>query len=170
MSRVRAPGGERVAWWGSAVDDLPCASDPELVTALERLHAVNARQWDAEDETRATDDRGLSAVKHEIDRLNARRHELIELVDRILERQWAARPDAPPLTESIGSALDRLSVLTLRVLHASRRSPEDAQLVMLLERQRQDLVAAIAVACHDLRAGFRRAPSPERIKLYGAAE
>ncbi|MFI7094884.1 DUF4254 domain-containing protein [Streptomyces lydicus] len=137
---------------------------------LNRLHANNSRQWDAEDRVRRAEDGEIPTIKREIDELNSRRHELIEQVDRIFDAAWGADQDVPPLTESIGSALDRLSVETLRITHTEQLVKEDAGAaarVAILRRQREDLVWSIAVACDDLTSGRRRTPRPERMKLYG---
>ncbi|MCX4763798.1 DUF4254 domain-containing protein [Streptomyces sp. NBC_01275] len=128
------------------------------------------RQWDAEDRVRQAGDTEIPAIKREIDRLNSLRHVLIEQVDRILDPAWGANEDVPPRTESIGSALDRLSVQTLRIVHTERLVGGGAgvmERVAILRRQRDDLVWSIAVACEDLVSARRRTPRPERMKPYG---
>ncbi|MET7802411.1 DUF4254 domain-containing protein, partial [Streptomyces decoyicus] len=157
-------------WCEDALAEMPIPCSPELLKPLDRLHAVNSRQWDAEDRVRQVGDGEIPAIKREIDELNSLRHVLIEQVDRILDAAWGANEDVPPLTESIGSALDRLSVQTLRIVHTERRVGGGAgavEGVAILRRQRDDLVWSIAVACEDLVSGRRRTPRPERMKLYG---
>lgn len=149
---------------------MPFPRPPDVLQPLDRLHAVNSRQWDAEDRVRRAGDGEIPAIKREIDELNSLRHALIEQVDRILGAAWTVNEEVPPLTESIGSALDRLSVLTLRIVHAERLvagGADAVERVAILRRQRDDLVWSIAVACEDLVSGRRRTPRPERIKLYG---
>lgn len=166
-----APKGQR-DWCEDALTRMPFSCSPELLNTLGRLHAVNSQQWDAEDRVRQAGDGEIPAIKREIDELNDLRHALIEQADGILGQTWAAKEEVPPLTESIGSALDRLSVLTLRTLHTERLFGSGigaAERVALLRRQRDDLVWSIAVACEDLVSGRRRAPRPERMKLYGNA-
>ncbi|MFF7408801.1 DUF4254 domain-containing protein [Streptomyces lydicus] len=162
-------GGQR-GWCEDALAGMPFPCSPELLKPLDRLHAVNSRQWDAEDRVRQAEDCEIPAIKREIDELNSLRHVLIEQVDRILGTAWDGNENVPPLTESIGSALDRLSVLTLRIVHAERLVGGGAgavERVAILRRQRDDLVWSIAVACEDLVSGRRRTPRPERMKLYG---
>ncbi|MFD5319419.1 DUF4254 domain-containing protein [Streptomyces sp. NPDC127098] len=157
-------------WCDGALAEMRVPRSLELLTPLNRLHAVNSRQWEAEDRIRRAEDGEIPAIKREIDELNSLRHKLIEQVDRIIGSAWDVSQDVPPLTESIGSALDRLSVLTLRILHTGRLVKKDAgtaKRVVILLRQRDDLVWSIAVACEDLEAGRRRMPRPERLKLYG---
>ncbi|MCC3766086.1 DUF4254 domain-containing protein [Streptomyces sp. UNOC14_S4] len=161
--------GQR-GWHEGALVGMPPSCSPELLRPLNRLHAVNSRQWDDEDRVRQAGDGEIPAIKREIDELNSLRHALIERVDRILDEVWSANEDVPPLTESIGSALDRLSVQTLRIAHTKRRLGDDAcaaERVAILCRQRDDLVWSIVVACEDLASGRRRTPRPERMKLYG---
>ncbi|MGW1374738.1 DUF4254 domain-containing protein [Streptomyces sp. NPDC002446] len=162
--------GGQGGWCADALARMPFPCSPELLQPLNRLHAVNSRQWDAEDRVRQARDGEIPAIKREIDELNSRRHALIEQVDRILDASWGANQDLPPLTESIGSALDRLSVQTLRIMHTERLvegDPGAVERVTILRRQHDDLVWSIAVACEDLVSGRRRTPRPERMKLYG---
>ncbi|RKN12112.1 DUF4254 domain-containing protein [Streptomyces radicis] len=167
--RLTTADGQR-GWCEDALAGMPFPCPSEMSEPLGHLHAVNGRQWDAEDRVRQVEDREIPAIKRRIDELNSLRHELIERVDRILGARWGAHHDVPPLTESIGSALDRLSVLTLRIAHTERLSEggaDAAERAAILRRQREDLVWSIAVACEDLVSGRRRPPLPERIKLYG---
>ncbi|WP_103502594.1 MULTISPECIES: DUF4254 domain-containing protein [unclassified Streptomyces] len=160
-------------WCEDALDRMPSPRSPELLQSLGRLHVVNSWQWDAEDRVRQVGDGEIPAVKREIDELNGLRHELIEHVDRVLGSSWPVDESVPPLTESIGSALDRLSVLCLRIAQTGRRAGNGAEAVervKILRRQRQDLVWSIEVACGDLLSGRRRTPRPERMKLYGESE
>lgn len=157
-------------WCEDALDGMPSPCAPELLRSLGRLHVVNSWQWDAEDRVRQVGDEEIPALKREIDELNGLRHELIEHVDRVLTASWCVDESVPPLTESMGSALDRLSVLSLRVAETARRAGGDDEAlkrVAILRRQRKDLVWSIAVACGDLASGRRRMPRPERMKLYG---
>ncbi|MFF4605929.1 DUF4254 domain-containing protein [Streptomyces sp. NPDC001339] len=157
-------------WCEDALAGMPFPRSPELLEPLNRLYANNSRQWDAEDRVRRAGDGQIPAIKREIDELNGRRHKLIEQIDRIFDAAWGADQDVPPLTESIGSALDRLSVETLRIMHTEQLVEGDAgaaERVAILRRQRDDLVWSIAVACEDLASGRRRTPRPERMKLYG---
>ncbi|WP_083934264.1 DUF4254 domain-containing protein [Sciscionella marina] len=159
---------ERRGWCADALAGTPSPCAPALLEPLNRLHAVNGKQWDAEDRVRQAGDSDVPAIKRQIDELNGLRHELIEQVDRVFDGWWGDTCTAPPLTESIGSALDRLSVLTLRIAHTrALLGAEDDGSIAVLRRQREDLVQAIVVACEDLRSGRRRAPRPERMKLYG---
>ncbi|MCX2969778.1 MULTISPECIES: DUF4254 domain-containing protein [Streptomyces] len=160
-------------WCQDALDGMPSPRSPELLRSLGRLHVVNSWQWDAEDRVRQVGDDEIPTVKREIDELNSLRHELIEHIDRVLSASWQVDDSVPPLTESMGSALDRLSVLSLRIAQTRRRAghgAEAAERIEILRRQRHDLVWSIAVACGDLASGRRRTPRPERMKLYGESE
>lgn len=168
---VSRPVLDTEASWGDgilALLPLPCSS--KLIKALTRLHEVNSRQWSTEDQIRSAEDEDIPQFKREIDGLNGLRHELIEETDRTLGPGWPENDSVPPLTESIGSALDRLSVLTLRLAHAEELLDGTAQAqerVAIVRDQRDELVWSIEVACEDLASGRRRPPRPERMKLYG---
>ena len=73
--------------------------------------------------------RDLAAVKRAIDKLNQQRNDLIEQLDdwliaELAARQRATGPDARLNTETPGSAIDRLSILALRIYHMESR-PSD---------------------------------------------
>ncbi|WP_258534689.1 DUF4254 domain-containing protein [Streptomyces sp. PT12] len=144
-----------------------------LDDAVTRLHTVNGRLWDAEDQVRDT---GLSAprvadLKREIDQLNAERNALAERADDILVA-LAPTPhlNAPPHTETLASTMDRLSVLTLRIWHNERSARHDdlaRRRTPVLLGQRTELCTAIDALVKDVRAGRVRLPSAARHKLYG---
>ncbi len=80
--------------------------------------------WHEEDIARSTDvtDAKIAAVKRAIDGYNQKRNDGIEQLDAFLLRELAARkiepaPAARQNTETPGSAIDRLSILSLRRYH-----------------------------------------------------
>jgi hypothetical protein len=148
-----------------------------------RQHEQNFRLWHQEDIARSptVSDAELAAVKRSIDRLNQRRNDLIEALDDHLLAELAlagARPaaDARLNTETPGSAIDRLSILSLRIYHmqeqAARadaaeehRTKAQARLKVLLE-QRRDLSAALGELLSDLFAGRKRLKVYRQFKMY----
>lgn len=146
-----------------------------LDDAVTRLHTINARLWTAEDRVR---DPGLPAarvadLKREIDQLNAERNALAEQTDDILVTLvQAVHTDIPLHTETIGSVLDRLSVLTLRIWHTERSDtpdPHARRRIPILHRQHNELCAALDSLVADVRTGRVRLPAAARHKLYGAS-
>jgi hypothetical protein len=80
--------------------------------------------WHEEDVARSPDatDQRIAEVKRAIDRHNQQRNDRIENLDELLlaqlDDQGVVTPsDAPLNTETPGSAIDRLSILSLRIFH-----------------------------------------------------
>ena len=112
---------------GSTQDGRP-RSDQELVPVMDpilALHRNNVLQWDREDDAREDDanDAMVAAAKRDIDQLNSARHGFIEAIDCAILCAINPREDAPLATESPGMAIDRLSVLVIRL--ASTRARTD---------------------------------------------
>jgi Protein of unknown function (DUF4254) len=141
------------------------------------LHRNNCRQWDREDDARGVgaDDPVVAAAKRDIDRMNAERHRLIEEIDRAVRSAIDPHDDAPVVTESPGMAIDRLSVLVIRLAstesQAVTESPGAEVFTERLPRLRgqiESLTEAIGVLLDDLARGERRFVPYESFKLYGA--
>jgi len=148
-----------------------------------RQHEQNFRLWHEEDIARSPDasDAQLAQVKRNIDRYNQRRNDLIEALDACLIELLAAggvRPDAdaPLNTETPGSAVDRLSILALRIFHmheqADRTDAEAAhrekarQRLDVLHQQRGDLARSLAALLDELATGRRRLKVYHQFKMY----
>jgi hypothetical protein len=141
---------------------------------LELLRS-NEAQWALEDVTRdpSASDADVAGAKRAIDRLNLQRHRLVEDIDAIFEASLRQSRSAPLLTESPGMALDRLSVLAIRIARteavALSGAPDAAgyaERLPVLERQLAALSSAIEVLLEDVRAGIRRFLVYEHLKLY----
>ena len=119
-------------------------------------HEFNYRLWHEEDIARSRDvsDAKIAEVKRAIDRLNQARNDHIEKLDDWLTEALADRsvqPQASAIqnTETPGSAIDRLSIMALRLYHyreqLDRTDVEQAhvervqQRIVLCEEQRLDL-------------------------------
>jgi hypothetical protein len=170
----RLDGGEPTAGWPGAPVD---AETHDLMALLVDLLDSNLEQWELEDVTRspASDDAAVARAKRSIDRLNQARHRLVERIDRLVAGAVVQSPSAPLATESPAMALDRLSVLAIR-LNRTRRAaraggPGGEALAVrlpLLSEQVDTLAAAIDALVEDVRAGRRRFVPYEHLKLYGA--
>ena len=147
-------------------------------------HYGNFRQWRWEDVCRqpGIDDHALAQAKRAIDKLNGRRHELIEAMDdallKALHRQGLEQnPRAPLNSESPGSMIDRCSILALR-LHFKQaqidRSPQTGRELKKFEavhafisKQRADLLGCLEELMAAVAAGGRRFPVYRHFKIYG---
>ncbi len=152
-------------------EEVAAVMDPILA-----LHHSNALQWDREDDARENqaDDAMVAAAKREIDQLNSARHGLIEAIDRAIVCTIDPRDGAPLVTESPGMAIDRLSVLVIRLASTeTRAASESADAILYAERlprlrsQLSTLEEAIATLFDDLATGTRRFLVYESLKLYG---
>jgi hypothetical protein len=150
----------------------------EILGRICALHRNNAEQWDREDDARRdqADDAKLAAAKREIDRLNRARHELIEAIDSAILGGLSSSASALFVTETPGMAIDRLSVLVIRLAATKARAASgsaDAGLyadrLPQLHGQLSTLAEAIATLLNDLENGTRRFLAYESFKLYGPA-
>jgi hypothetical protein len=151
------------SWWEEPILGLPIPS--QVAESLAELHAVNESQWELEDRVREVKDCRIADLKRRIDEHNLRRNELIERIDERLAGLWPSQPDVAPLSESVGSSLDRLSVLEVRIANQPGANSSRGS---ALEQQRTDLIWALRRNCADLRDGLRRAPDHRRFKQYGS--
>ena len=152
-------------------EDLAAIIDPILA-----LHRSNAEQWDREDDARKdnADDARVAAAKRDIDQLNSARHAFIEAIDRAILHAIMPCEGAPLVTESPGTAIDRLSVLVIRLASTEARAALGtidaglfAERLPRLRGQLDALEEAIATLLGDLAQGTRRFLPHESLKLYG---
>ena len=146
-------------------------------------HEQNFRLWHQEDVARSPEvtDAVMAQVKRAIDKLNQRRNDLIEQIDDCLLAKLSgagvlARADARLNTETPGSAIDRLSILALRLYHmeeqAARNDADAAHIakvkarLVVLRDQRRDLAASLGELLADVFAGRKRLKVYRQFKMY----
>ena len=148
---------------------------------LARKNWIDAVQWHLEDIIRDEhiDPVEALALKRRIDSSNQDRTDLVEEIDTYFRQQYAAvevLPDACINTESPAWAIDRLSILALKIWHMreqTERTDADAahiarcqaKLDVLLE-QRVDLTAAIDQLLDDIAAGRKYMKVYRQMKMY----
>lgn len=146
---------------------------------------IDTVQWHLEDEIRAPfiDPTQALVLKRRIDKSNQNRTDLVERIDEnILETYQGveAKPGARLNTESPGWAVDRLSILALKIYHMeieAQRSDTEAALAQknqnklaILEIQRDDLILALDQLLEDLATGERLAKVYRQMKMYNDPE
>lgn len=146
-------------------------------------HAFNFELWHEEDVARnpSVTDARIAEVKRSIDRLNQQRNDWIEKLDdaiteSIQQSSVVVAEDAPINTETPGSAIDRLSILSLRLFHyaeqlqrqdvdAEHRSKVEARW-LLCQVQHADLSASLQTLIDDIFAGRKRHKTYRQMKMY----
>lgn len=155
--------------------------DGSLEAILYAKNWVDAVQWHLEDIIRDPDINPVDAValKRRIDRSNQVRTDMVEDIDtwfRDLYKDVTPLPEATINTESPAWALDRLSILALKIWHmreqaqrgdasAEHIAKSRAKLDVLLE-QREDLTTAIDTLLEDIEAGRKYMKVYRQMKLY----
>lgn len=159
---------------------------PESIEGvLYAKNRIDAVQWHLEDIIRdpEIDPVAALALKRRIDRSNQERTDMVEELDTYFRTQYAGvvpAADATINTESPAWALDRLSILALKIYHMEAEvnradaTPEHkarcaAKLAVLTE-QRADLISAIDVLLDDIAAGCKYMKVYRQMKMYNDAD
>ena len=142
---------------------------------------IDAVQWHLEDIIRnpAIDPKEALLIKRRIDRSNQDRTDLVELIDSFFLEEYAdvaPSPDATINTESPAWAIDRLSILALKIYHmeqeASREDADPAhrevctRKLAVLQEQKKDLSTAIDQLLDDIKAGRKYMKVYKQMKMY----
>ena len=142
---------------------------------------IDTVQWHYEDIIRDPhiDPVEALSLKRRIDRSNQERTDLVEKIDSYFRTQYidvSPLPDARLNTESPAWAVDRLSILALKIYHmqeqVNRKDAEiahiqkcQAKLSVLLEQQK-DLSLAIDQLLDDIAAGRKYMKVYRQMKMY----
>jgi hypothetical protein len=156
-----------------------------IENSLARKNWIDAVQWHLEDIIRDEniDPVEALALKRRIDRSNQDRTDLVEEIDTYFRQQFAevtVLPDATINTESPAWAIDRLSILALKIWHMREQTERNdadaahiakcrAKLDVLLE-QRVDLTTAIDQLLDDIAAGRKFMKVYMQMKMYNDPE
>ncbi len=167
-------------------DDVDAAQhNPYAAGSIEHvLYAKNwidAVQWHLEDIIRdpEIDPVAALALKRRIDRSNQERTDMVEQLDTYFRNKYAGvkvLEGATINTESPAWALDRLSILALKIWHMKAETEREdagdehrercaAKLAVLLEQQ-ADLTTAIDQLLDDIEAGRKYMKVYRQMKMY----
>lgn len=164
--------------------DTPICNPFDEGTIENRLYLkcwIDTVQWHFEDIIRDPEIEPVEALalKRRIDKSNQDRTDLVEQIDsyfRELYKEVKVDADARINTESPAWAVDRLSILALKIYHMKEQAertdatPEHvakckAKLSVLLEQQ-QDLSTAIDQLLEDIAAGRKYMKVYRQMKMY----
>lgn len=155
----------------------------DLLYLVCQQHQFNYLLWHEEDIARSPDvgDQRIAAVKRAIDGYNQKRNDAIEQIDDYLKREVESRGIVPVAgarlnTETPGQAIDRLSILALRIFHmqeqlertdvAADHLSKVRGKLEILHTQHDDLSAALAELLADIFAGRKRLKLYRQFKMY----
>ena len=171
---------QTVALWHQQPIDNACQGVMQLVC---QQHIFNYELWHQEDIARSPDvsDAEIANVKRAIDRFNQARNDHIEklddwLTERLLDRQILPAVGAKQNTETVGSAIDRLSIMALRLYHyreqLDRTDADENHLtkvrerIALCEEQRRDLSRSLDELQQAILSGERVHKTYRQMKMY----
>ncbi len=154
-----------------------------LLALVCRQHQFNYLLWHEEDIARSptVSDSRIAEVKRTIDRYNQQRNDAIECIDEALIQTLAANSVVPQVgaclnTETPGAAIDRLSIMALRIYHleeqAARTDVDQShrdKVAPRLDRcraQLADLASSLGELIADLNSGSKRLKLYRQMKMY----
>lgn len=157
----------------------------DIAHLLYRKNWIDTVQWHYEDIIRDPDIEPNAALdlKRKIDASNQDRTDLVEYIDSYFLKKYQSveiREDATINTESPAWAIDRLSILALKIYHmreeANRTDAStdhlekcNSKLAILLE-QKKDLSTAIDQLLDDIEAGRKYMKVYKQMKMYNDEE
>ncbi|MDP2526689.1 DUF4254 domain-containing protein [Maribacter dokdonensis] len=160
-------------------------SKEEIEHLLYRKNWIDTVQWHYEDIIRNPDIDPTDALvlKRKIDASNQDRTDLVEFIDSYFLKKYQSvevKPNATINTESPAWAIDRLSILALKIYHMkeeatrsdaalAHREKCQAKLEVLLE-QKSDLSQAIDQLLADIESGIKYMKVYKQMKMYNDEE
>lgn len=142
---------------------------------------IDTMQWHMEDVVRNPEIVPQQALmwKRRIDKSNQDRTDMVEYIDSyFLDKYAAVQPlnSATVNTESPAWAVDRLSILALKIYHMQQESVRESsdaahresclQKLRVLEEQRTDLSTSIDQLLLDIEAGVKKMKVYKQMKMY----
>jgi hypothetical protein len=159
----------------------PYPSTSLLEHLLYQKNWVDTVQWHLEDIVRNPTIEAAEglAIKRRIDKSNQERTDMVEYIDSYFLEQYKnmpLNPDATINTESPAWAIDRLSILALKIYHmqveANRENTSTehvmacSQKLTVLTEQKKDLSKAIDELLEDVSSGKKIMKVYKQMKMY----
>jgi len=162
--------------------DFSISDKKTIIQNITNNHFMNFKLWHAEDIARIPDApaKSIAQCKREIDLLNKKRTEFYEQIDEnfvfLLKDFIVANLSVPFNTESVGSIIDRLSILSLKIYHMyeekRRRTSNDSDYQIITDKlrtliqQRKDLISAFKNLISEYINGTKRPIIYKQLKMY----
>ena len=161
--------------------DTVCFHASGVWQLIELNHRCNTRLWNEEDQARRVDvaDSAIAANKRAIDGYNQQRNDAIERIDDELLNELTHVTHAPNArlnSETAGAMIDRLSILSLKILHMAEQTtrtdatPEHratcSTKLQRLHEQRTDLQHCLDELLSDCTAGRAYFKHYRQFKMY----
>jgi hypothetical protein len=154
-----------------------------LLGVVCQQHEFNFLLWHEEDiaRSRAASDAQIATVKRAIDGYNQQRNDWIERIDQtfchdLQQRGVQVAAGARLNTETPGSAIDRLSIMALRIYHmheqldrsdaSAEHRTRVAEKLDLCRQQQSDLATSLAELLDDIFAGRKLLKLYRQMKMY----
>ncbi len=152
-----------------------------IEAVLYAKNRIDAVQWHLEDIIRDPDIDPVAALalKRRIDKSNQDRTDMVEELDSYFRSKYAdvvVLGNATINTESPAWALDRLSILALKIYHMKAETDRTdateehrarcAAKLAVLEEQRADLISAVDTLLDDIAAGRKYMKVYRQMKMY----
>ena len=174
------------AFWHENEPEVPATSDVHDMENLRNIvlknHFFNFQLWHVEDAARRRDvgDAVIAGCKRKIDELNQKRNDCIEEVDScllgILAPLLPSNATARQNTETVGMAVDRISILALKTYHMEEQTKRTdvrkdhilscGEKLRILRRQRMDLIRSVLELITDYGLGNRTPAAYAQCKMY----